>query len=250
MSYVFEIGSFQKPLPGKLNRLGEDVLYTRQDCISVFDGVGSWADDGIDAREYSSKLADGVKEAVEEKGMKDALQIMNYAYENAKTVTGTSTGVIVILDQQSLHAANLGDSQFLVIRQSQVILESTEQQLKFNRPYQMGTGCDITPLTHADVYSLSIQNDDVIIMGTDGLFDNLFPKNMVNIVKKASNPLEMAKELAKQASLNSKKINIMSPFAKLAKKHHVKWSGGKPDDITVIVLPLFQRDDFSKLPHH
>jgi len=71
MSYVFEVGKYQKPLPGKINPLGEDALYTSRRCISVFDGVGSWADDGIDPRDYSAKLAEAVKEAFEEKLIQD-----------------------------------------------------------------------------------------------------------------------------------------------------------------------------------
>lgn len=220
--------------------MGEDSYYTSKDCISVFDGVGSWADDGVDAREYSSKLALYTQEAVEVRRMTDPLAIMNYAYEGAMDVTGTSTAVILVLNSsnKTIHAANLGDSQFVVIRNGQVILESSEQQVKFNTPYQMGTRSDIKPSTHAEIYTLGVEPNDVIVMGTDGLFDNVFPKTMVHVVKKGKNPKEMAKELSNIAYLNSRKPNVSSPFAKLAKKNKIKWSGGKPDDITVIVAKV------------
>jgi len=132
----------------------------------------------------------------------------------------------------------LGDSQFVVIRNSEVLLESKEQQVKFNMPYQMGTRSDITPATHAEVYSLQVQPNDYIIMGTDGLFDNVFTKTMVNAVKRGKAPRDVARQLAMKAFEDSKRRNFKSPFEKLAKLHNEKWTGGKSDDITVIVAKV------------
>lgn len=39
--------------------------------------------------------------------------------------------------QKTLHAANLGDSGFMVVRKGKIILRSEEQQHFFNSPFQL-----------------------------------------------------------------------------------------------------------------
>lgn len=52
---------------------------------------------------------------------------------------GSSTACIVVLDRRShqLHACNLGDSGFLVVRGGEVVHRSDEQQHYFNTPFQL-----------------------------------------------------------------------------------------------------------------
>eukprot|EP01124_Arcella_intermedia_P033188 TRINITY_DN7883_c0_g1_i2.p1 TRINITY_DN7883_c0_g1~~TRINITY_DN7883_c0_g1_i2.p1 ORF type:complete len:118 (+),score=29.15 TRINITY_DN7883_c0_g1_i2:224-577(+) len=107
-------------------------------------------------------------------------------------------------------------------------------------PYQIGTDCDLTPKKDAQLYQLSLQPNDYIIMGTDGLFDNLKTSAMLNSIKKGKCS-GIAQDIANKAFVNSRKKNIVTPFAKLAKEHNVSWSGGKPDDITVLVAKVVNK---------
>lgn len=45
---------------------------------------------------------------------------------------------VLVLDQDRLHAANLGDSGFMVIRGNKILFKSPQQQHKFNFPFQLG----------------------------------------------------------------------------------------------------------------
>lgn len=51
---------------------------------------------------------------------------------------GSCTACIVMLDGSTLRASNLGDSGFLVLRNSQIVFQSPTQQHQFNFPYQLG----------------------------------------------------------------------------------------------------------------
>lgn len=51
---------------------------------------------------------------------------------------GTSTVCILALEGNKLHAANLGDSGFLVVRKRTVVFRCPSQQHRFNFPYQLG----------------------------------------------------------------------------------------------------------------
>ena len=46
------------PHPEKAYKGGEDALYANNEILSVADGVGGWADQGIDPANFSRKLCE------------------------------------------------------------------------------------------------------------------------------------------------------------------------------------------------
>jgi len=108
-------------------------------------------------------------------------------------------------------------------------------------------------------------------MATDGLFDNVDTDDIASIaleweqqngfirggdisarerrwrmgnsltVLSAERVDELAQKLVKRARENSLNPAIDSPFAILAKENDIMWSGGMPDDCTVIVLHVVGR---------
>ena len=60
---------------------------------------------------------------------------------------GSSTACILALEGATLHAANLGDSGFMVVRRNKVMFKSRSQQHQFNYPFQLGRGAVASPST-------------------------------------------------------------------------------------------------------
>ena len=60
--------------------------------------------------------------------------------EASSCAQGSSTACILALEGDTLHAANLGDSGFMVVRKSKVLYKSRSQQHQFNYPFQLGRG--------------------------------------------------------------------------------------------------------------
>ena len=50
------------PHPDKIEKGGEDALVVRKDLLSVADGVGGWADKGVDSGLYSKQLVKNIAE--------------------------------------------------------------------------------------------------------------------------------------------------------------------------------------------
>ncbi|XP_021279457.1 probable protein phosphatase 2C 26, partial [Herrania umbratica] len=82
--------------------------------------------------------------------------------------------------------------------------------------------------------------------GSDGLFDNLFDREIVSTLSIHSDVVNAAKALANLASNHSKDSSIDSPYSLEARSKGfdvpfwkkilgMKLTGGKVDDITVIV---------------
>jgi protein phosphatase PTC7 len=135
-----------------------------------------------------------------------------------------------------------------------IVYRSPQQLHYFNCPAALsvenGETEDTKPkydnISGAIRLQLQLEEDDIIILATDGLFDNLFEEELVNIVGKAFGPFESnevtqdvaqqcAEKLAKRSYELSFSKTIDCPFALAAKDTNILWSGGRKDDITVLV---------------
>ncbi len=90
------------------------------------------------------------------------------------------------LEDGKMHTCNLGDSCYIILRSNDgditTVHRSKEQQYSFNFPYQCGTNCDL-PYDAQDA-SHDVQHNDIVVMGSDGLFDNLFDEDIKRCVNK------------------------------------------------------------------
>lgn len=239
---------------------GEDAYFIDDDAgvLGVADGVGGWAAHGIDPGLYSRELM-CFAAAAARAGERDPLVLLDRAHKQA-TAPGSSTALLVALSPAqadgstaTLHAANLGDSGFLLMRRGEVLLQSPAQQHSFNFPFQLGatsTGAGSSKPTDAQIFSVEdVRPGDVVVLGTDGLFDNVFPSEIVAALacaglSLAEAPLPaVAKTIAQCAAdaiaVEAKRASTstvrQSPFALEAAKAGFRFQGGKLDDITVVV---------------
>eukprot|EP00607_Mallomonas_marina_P006683 CAMPEP_0182437756 /NCGR_PEP_ID=MMETSP1167-20130531/85259_1 /TAXON_ID=2988 /ORGANISM="Mallomonas Sp, Strain CCMP3275" /LENGTH=448 /DNA_ID=CAMNT_0024630787 /DNA_START=507 /DNA_END=1853 /DNA_ORIENTATION=+ len=212
-------------------------------------------------------------------------------------VTGSCTVCIATIDPHTcqLSYSNLGDCGLLVIRHidSEVagymrdrrkprhlrtsdlrLAYVSQQQLKgFNLPYQLGhsdieehSGTFETP-ADADTASIPVVAGDIVLLATDGLFDNVdldeivvevgaweqkwFPAGRdesADPAHEANAVQDLSLTLCQKAREFSLDHFRDSPFAVLAKENDIMWSGGMPDDTTVVVMKVmstFEEKNFS-----
>ena len=154
-----------------------------------------------------------------------------------------------------------------MIRDGESILRTSEQTHRFNCPYQLslptpGYGSisgktniilkfkvlnklrlflklKISDSPHqADSYNLDLLSGDIIIAGTDGLFDNVPDSLIIEIMRSLTdeNLSERMEELCQLCLAIANDNNYLSPFAIEARKHgYPNEKGGKMDDLTVVV---------------
>lgn len=75
-----------------------------------------------------------------------------------------------------------------------------------------GTGSTDSP-ADAATHVLEMQENDIVVLGSDGLFDNVFDEVIASMVKVHPKTTELADRLSKVAAANGADINFMSPFA-------------------------------------
>ncbi|KEP62524.1 UNVERIFIED_CONTAM: protein phosphatase 2C domain-containing protein [Hammondia hammondi] len=151
----------------------------------------------------------------------------------------------------------------------QVVHRVTPQQHFFNCPFQLTRMPDVDcsfgevlrrTADSADVSGHDVEAGDIIVMGSDGLFDNLFDEDILQVVNKlcwrtskpgeppSTEPHVVAEKLLEMAMIaaggctNSEKA-YLTPYAEgafieLGKRVY----GGKPDDITVVVGYILDRE--------
>ena len=282
----------------------------RYSCLGIADGVGGWNSLGVNPALFAWELMECSRQAATSNQCPMPWQILHEAYEavqlGGKVAAGSSTACLLTLDKESgiLHSANLGDSGFWVFRfkhapdtldnQSDIsdqsvasmdlVHESQESQHHFNAPFQLA----ILP-SHISEFQRKffmadkpddasvatfgpLQHGDIIVMATDGLFDNLYVEDVAgmlmymlteewehfylsndtldeNGVRKSNTDIlhspewrmlvqnkmeDIAKFVVKNAAACAASPRL-SPFSKRARQNG--WldnSGGKVDDITVL----------------
>ncbi|EEF37237.1 probable protein phosphatase 2C 55 [Ricinus communis] len=235
-------GSCYLPHPDKEETGGEDAHFicAERQAIGVADGVGGWADVGINAGEYARELMSNSVSAIEEEptGLIDPGRVLEKAHSSTKA-QGSSTACIIALTNEGIHAINLGDSGFMVVRDGCTVFQSPVQQHGFNFTYQLESGGRGDLPSSGQVFTFPVSPGDVIIAGTDGLFDNLYNNEVtavvVHAVRAGLGPQVTAQKIAALARQRAQDRNRQTPFSAAAQDAGFRYYGGKLDDITVVV---------------
>jgi protein phosphatase PTC7 len=222
LSFIF--GNCLIPHPNKADRGGEDALFTSDEinALGVSDGVGSWYSRGVDPGIYARELMRLTEVAIQA-GKLDPVQALRQAYA-ANKERGSATACVALLDDGQLNSVNVGDSGFIILRVSQVIQSRQITIHSFNFPFQLGQGSPDQP-EDGVVVGIKLKPEDIIVMATDGLWDNLFEEQVAELVVEQSDMTKLAKNIAEEARFAATEPGRKTPWSDV---------GGKLDDITVV----------------
>jgi len=238
------IGSHILPHPAKVRWGGEDATFIKGRTFGVFDGVsGAEKLDGVPL--YSRTLASEMKKQCGLSG--DTVQDMTKYLTSAASyadgaATGASTAVVASIGEDGfLQALNVGDSCCLVIRDGKVTAKTREISHYWECPYQLS---DDSPDQPKDGTKLNVEliSGDLVIMGSDGIFDNVDDDTLLDIVSRSSSvkPTPLAKKICDVSRRASLDKTAPTPYSKQAQRRgdadYRDGLGGKLDDVSCIVV--------------
>ncbi|XP_027335438.1 probable protein phosphatase 2C 26 isoform X2 [Abrus precatorius] len=223
------VGTCLIPHPNKVDRGGEDAFFLSDyngGVIAVADGVSGWAEEDVDPSLFPRELMDNAS---------------NYVEDDSATV------IVAMLEKNgTLKIANVGDCGLRVIRNGHVIFSTSPQEHYFDCPFQLSSERVGQTYLDATVCNVELIEGDTIVMGSDGLFDNVFDHEIIPTIVRYKDVAEAAKALANLASSHAIDSKFDSPYSLEARSRGFDaplWkkilgmtlTGGKLDDITVIV---------------
>ena len=235
-----------KPHPEKVSWGGEDAGFSVGRTFGIFDGVsGATKEKG--KKLYSRSLADSMKKKSGKSGL-SVKEIQSYMLEAKELAdeeaTGASTSVVASIGEDNvLRASNLGDSVCLVLRDGAVAARTREIIHYFDCPYQLG---DDSPDRPRDGTTLQAEifKGDIIVAGSDGVFDNLSDADICDIVT-SFGPRTKSNAIAKKIADKSRQVSLdpqaVTPYSTIARgksgyEAYRSGRGGKVDDISCIVV--------------
>mmetsp|Transcript_20451 Transcript_20451/g.70818 ORF Transcript_20451/g.70818 Transcript_20451/m.70818 type:complete len:583 (+) Transcript_20451:115-1863(+) len=264
---------------GKLSGQCEDAHFVTEQAIGVADGVGSmsrYAKYGVDTAAYAAELMERAAHAIAPGGSAWSETNNDYkgrpppdvlaaaavrAAEAESTSFGASTISVLQLTGSNIGVANLGDSGFMVLHQTEqgfeIVTRSTEQQHGWNFPYQLmrlpptlglSAGAQSDSAADCDCYQFPVRVGDLVLLYSDGLADNLFECEILEVIDRMctnarqqgkgsgalADPELLSRSLARAAQVRSWDTSADSPFSVAARQQGQAFSGGKEDDITVV----------------
>lgn len=199
------------------------------------------------------------------------------AFKAAKSY-GSATAILVTLDAAAANIgiANVGDSSFRLLRRNgrvELVARTKEQQHSYNCPFQLvrkpapedfqalidegkeefvkrcsdgSLPLDDDPEC-AQLYNFKVQEGDLLLLGSDGVFDNLYDDELCELAENFAWPVQVqeaqyqlthpeyvAKAISYAAYYKAADQGAQTPFADTARKNNVQFSGGKMDDITTV----------------
>ncbi|CAH9127176.1 unnamed protein product [Cuscuta epithymum] len=244
-------GAFYIPKHNPSMPLGQDshFILPGAHTVGVADGVGGWSKRGIDAGIYARELMRNavlaIRRQLQSEGSVDPTAALDEAYVDTDE-PGSSTACILTLVDDVVRAVNVGDSGFVILRGGRVCYRTPVQQTRFNCPVQLGRDSDDSSV--AEEIEVAVEPGDVVVMATDGLFDNVHQEELERLVQEDAagggikNPGNLAAKIARYALRNAINGEIETPFSVESRKAGVdpEAVGGKYDDITVIVAYIMR----------
>ena len=246
--FAFDSGLYLK---GKALGCYEDASFQTPKALGVADGVSAWRRYGIDSGRFASELMGNCKKIQLKPNAcrHDLAAGLSKAHTKVQAY-GSSTVLLGFLAHTCLFLSTLGDSRAMIVRwvheKPVVVFKSGISVHSFNTPYQLAhipSNLDQEAFiqdTSADAlyYSLDIETGDLLVLGTDGLWDNIYDWELIDLLgreKQLSSAQRIAEKVGEEAFRNSK-AGKAGPFQDAATQAYpeIQWRGGKVDDITVL----------------
>ena len=226
---------------------GEDAVLVcstgDQIVVGCADGVGGWAEYGVDPGIISHRLLQLTRDEAAAEEKISPVEALSRAFSKVRTdgsvEVGSTTvclGFFRVDPVLSLSTLNIGDSGFVVFRPTsykKVVHVSTPLQHFGGAPFQLA----VVPqdLKHLNAVEntpndgfeedVSLAPGDIVVFGSDGLFDNLLEREIESTISKELHRVSKYPELLPRLTANVAKALL----------HRCIEVARKLDDISVVV---------------
>lgn len=253
-------------------KAGDDAMLVSPTVMAIADGVSGWelkgeqSSSGIWARsmvETVSRLMTEYKISHTPHFLndRDIEQILDDSYLHTshlmdlQGLKGSLTLILCMLSGDTLKMISIGDLKIYVVRNGEIIKTNEEQMISDLCPQQIGTQTlNVMPSELAWVDQIKLEEDDIIVMCSDGISDNLYEWEILQYLDeflnfKKDNVRKVANKLIAKSKETAFDDNAYTPYNekvnKLPKNRFGKnYSlGGKLDDMSLCIAKVVANKD-------
>lgn len=239
---------------GKVRKNNEDycmgeIIEIENESIGIFalaDGMGGHQKGEIASKIAVESIIDFLKENIFQSGgikmdyLDDVIK-QGYNYANKKIYTKAledkscqgmgTTLVVAVIYKNDVIIANVGDSRgyllhnndFRKITKDHSVVEElldanliTKEEARFHpRRNQITRAMGAEEIIIVDIFREKIEQDDILLLATDGLTGCVEDESIKNIINKDKDIKEICKDLINEANNNSGKDNISVILSKI-----------------------------------
>lgn len=248
-------------------KAGDDAMLISPTVMAIADGVSGWESKGEQSSSgiWARSMVETVSRLMTEYKIshtphylndRDIEQILDDSYLHTshlmdlQGLKGLSTLVLCMLSGDTLKMVSIGDLKIYVVRNGEIIKTNEEQMVSDLCPQQIGTQTlNVMPSEMAWVDEIELQADDIIVMCSDGISDNLYDWEILHILDeflnfKKDNVRTVANKLlakCKQIAFDdnaytpyNEKVNKL-PKSRFGKNYSL---GGKLDDMSLCIAKV------------
>ncbi|MCJ1314091.1 hypothetical protein MMC25_007771 [Agyrium rufum] len=197
-----------RPASGQDSFFVSSIGQTPNTAFGVADGVGGWAESGIDPADFAHGLCEYMSGEAQDFDIKSrqrlyAGYLLQKGYDLVERdgfiYAGGSTACLAVGgDDGALEVANLGDSGFAHFRPNAITFAPQFQTHAFNTPYQLSKIPEsirqrsrifgTEPLQdlpqNAAISNHQVKHGDVLVLATDGVWDNMSASDMMKLINR------------------------------------------------------------------
>ena len=203
-------------------KAGDDAMLVSPTILAIADGVSGWesqenmSDSGIWSRSMLETLSRLMTEykinhAPHLLAKRDLDQILDDSFLHTlhlmdlQKLSGSSTLILSMISGDLLQLISIGDSKLFVIRDGKIIKTNEEQMLSPLCPQQIGTQTlNNIPSQMAWMDQIEIKNDDIVVVCSDGITDNLYDWEILEIIN--NYPTKSLKYLTQKILIRAKEV--------------------------------------------
>ncbi|CUM68426.1 uncharacterized protein PRCAT00006149001 [Priceomyces carsonii] len=253
-------------------KAGDDAMLVSPTVLAVADGVSGWegkgenCSSGLWARSMLETLSRLMTEyklnhTPHHLNKRDIDQVLDDSYlhtshlMDVQNFRGSSTLIMGMLSGEYLKMISIGDSKMYIIRDGEIIKTNEEQLISSLCPQQIGTQTlNVLPSDIAWVDSIKLEVDDIIVVCSDGISDNLYEWEIVHYIDEyLSIKKDNLKAVANKLLLKAKEIGFddyaYTPYNERVNSLPNKYgknvsTGGKLDDMSICVARVASNKGF------
>ncbi|KAG8901414.1 hypothetical protein FRB99_005325 [Tulasnella sp. 403] len=149
----------------------------------------------------------------------DPIKILQNSYDRCvheareSGLLGSSTATLAVLANSELRIAHLGDCVVCVVRDGEIAFRSEEMQHSFNYPYQLGPKSTTTPIAHAQRFNIPVKPNDIVILASDGMGDNLWDEDVLDEIQRFIRQQPSTSSSATELSMATSSTSSAGPTA-------------------------------------